>query len=59
MFPTTTSAYNARELFALRVKGESMIEVGIFEGDILHCQRTQVARNGGDRRLRWWARKPP
>src|SRR5687768_13652560 len=32
--------------FLLRVKGESMINAGILDGDILVVQRTQDARNG-------------
>lgn len=32
--------------FLLRVKGESMINVGILDGDILVVQRSQDARNG-------------
>jgi len=32
--------------FLLRVKGESMIEAGILDGDLLVVQRTQDARNG-------------
>ena len=32
--------------FLLRVKGESMIEAGILDGDILVVQRAQDARNG-------------
>jgi repressor LexA len=32
--------------FILRVKGESMINVGILDGDLLVVQRTQDARNG-------------
>jgi repressor LexA len=32
--------------FVLRVKGESMIEAGILDGDLLVVQRTQDARNG-------------
>lgn len=32
--------------FLLRVKGESMIDAGILEGDLLVVQRTQDARNG-------------
>jgi repressor LexA len=32
--------------FILRVKGESMIEAGILDGDLLVVQRTQDARNG-------------
>ena len=32
--------------FLLRVKGDSMINAGILEGDIVVVQRTQDARNG-------------
>ena len=32
--------------FLLRVKGESMIDAGILDGDILVVQRAQDARNG-------------
>src|SRR4051794_20720515 len=32
--------------FLLRVKGESMIEAGILDGDLLIVQRAQDARNG-------------
>src|SRR5436853_5576067 len=32
--------------FILRVKGESMINAGILDGDLLVVQRTQDARNG-------------
>ncbi len=35
-----------KDLFALRVKGESMINVGIFDGDIIFVEQTPVARNG-------------
>ena len=34
------------EEFLLRVKGESMIDAGILDGDILVVQRAQEARNG-------------
>lgn len=34
------------ELFALRVKGESMIEAGILDGDIVIVEKTPVASNG-------------
>ena len=33
-------------LFALRVKGDSMIGAGIFEGDIILVQQTPDARDG-------------
>src|SRR5204863_6809657 len=32
--------------FMLRVKGESMIEAGILDGDLVTVQRAQDARNG-------------
>jgi len=32
--------------FLLRVKGESMIEAGILDGDLVIVQRAQDARNG-------------
>jgi repressor LexA len=32
--------------FILRVKGESMVDAGILDGDLLVVQRTQDARNG-------------
>lgn len=36
----------ADEMFALRVKGESMIEVGIMDGDIVIAEKTCYAENG-------------
>lgn len=36
---------NNKDLFALRVKGESMINVGIFDGDIIFVESTPVAKN--------------
>ncbi len=33
-------------LFALKVRGESMINVGIFDGDIVVAEQTPVASNG-------------
>ncbi len=35
-----------KSLFALRVKGESMINAGIFDGDIIIIEKTPVAENG-------------
>ncbi|MDO9183920.1 MAG: transcriptional repressor LexA [Bacteriovorax sp.] len=32
--------------FALTVKGESMIDAGILEGDVIVCRSTKEARNG-------------
>jgi repressor LexA len=37
---------NLRGDFLLRVKGDSMIEAGILEGDIVVVRRAQDARNG-------------
>ena len=34
------------EIFTLRVSGESMINVGIYDGDILIVERRNTARNG-------------
>ncbi|HLN61527.1 MAG TPA: transcriptional repressor LexA [Symbiobacteriaceae bacterium] len=36
----------AEGLFFLRVKGESMIEAGILDGDLVLCRRQQNATNG-------------
>ena len=35
-----------QELFMLRVKGNSMIDAGIFNGDLLILEHTSFARNG-------------
>ena len=37
---------NLRGDFLLRVKGDSMIEAGILEGDVVVVRRSQDARNG-------------
>ncbi|MEA4911437.1 MAG: transcriptional repressor LexA [Oscillospiraceae bacterium] len=42
----TTNLSDARDLFALRVKGESMIGAGIFNGDIIIARRVQTAEDG-------------
>lgn len=34
------------DMFALRVQGESMIEAGIFDGDIIILRRQETAENG-------------
>ena len=44
--PIPESLSRGRELFALHVKGESMIKAGIFDGDIVIVNRTPVASNG-------------
>ena len=33
-------------MFALRVRGESMLDAGIYDGDILFAEKTPTARNG-------------
>ena len=35
-----------KELFALKVKGESMLWAGILDGDIVICEKTPYASNG-------------
>ena len=37
---------NKKEVFTLKVSGESMINVGIYDGDILIVQRQSTANNG-------------
>jgi repressor LexA len=37
---------DGNDLFALRIKGESMIEAGISDGDIVVVQKTPVSKNG-------------
>ena len=44
--PVPQEVGKGRELFALRVVGESMINAGIFDGDIIVVSRTPVANNG-------------
>lgn len=44
--PVSESLRRGRELFALRVMGESMINAGILDGDIVIVHRTPVAGNG-------------
>lgn len=44
--PISESVRRGRELFALRVVGESMINAGILDGDIVIVHRTPVANNG-------------
>lgn len=45
-FPKTGRPMPAGELFALRVKGTSMIEAGIMDGDTVIVERTTAAENG-------------
>ncbi len=43
-FPTKKAA--GEEMFALRVSGESMRDIGIYNNDIVICARTSTAENG-------------
>jgi repressor LexA len=38
--------YRGQNLFALRIKGESMKNAGILDGDLAICEPRQFARNG-------------
>ena len=44
--PLRQDQARGRELFALRIHGESMIEAGIMDGDIVVVEKTPYARNG-------------
>lgn len=45
-FPLSDSEIKYNKFFALRVKGESMIDAGIFNGDILIVRKADYAENG-------------
>ena len=46
-FSLPTSLLNTKnDIFTLKVSGESMINVGIYDGDILIVERTNTAKNG-------------
>jgi len=38
--------YRGPNLFALRVRGDSMVEAGILDGDLAICEPRQYAKNG-------------
>ena len=44
--PWNSSKYSSEELFALKVKGESMIEAGILNGDVVIVRKSAYADNG-------------
>ena len=44
--PVSEQLKRGRELFALRIQGESMVNAGILDGDIVIVHRTTVAENG-------------
>lgn len=45
-FSVSSDDLPSGELFVLKVRGESMINVGIYDGDQIFVQQTPVARNG-------------
>lgn len=45
-FPIPASILPNAETFMLRVKGESMINIGIFDGDQVIVEKTSTAQNG-------------
>ncbi len=45
-FPLINRRYENEQLFALRVQGESMIEAGILDGDIIIVKSCRAAENG-------------
>lgn len=45
-YPFMNHSYGANDLFALRVKGESMIDAGILDGDIIIVKKESCAENG-------------
>ena len=45
-FPIVKKSHMSGQLYALRVKGESMIEAGIMPGDFVVVQKCPVAENG-------------
>lgn len=44
--PFRSRSLYSKDLFALRVRGESMIDAGILDGDIVIIRRTPAAENG-------------
>ena len=44
--PYAGNVSSDKTMFALKVKGESMINAGILDGDIIFVERTPVAANG-------------
>lgn len=45
-FPFPADQLPKNQLFLLRVRGESMINMGIFDGDLILVEQNQTARNG-------------
>lgn len=45
-FPRPSSRLTSNDLFALKVQGESMIEAGILDGDLIVVEKTNTANDG-------------
>ena len=45
-FPITPDFVSNREVFMLKVRGDSMVNAGIFDGDLLLVEQTPSAQNG-------------
>lgn len=45
-FPKPSSRLTSNDLFALKVQGESMIEVGIMDGDLIVVEKRNTAEDG-------------
>ena len=45
-FPRPSSRLTSNDLFALKVQGESMIEAGILDGDLIVVEKTNTASDG-------------
>ena len=45
-FPRPSANLSSIDVFALKVQGESMIEVGIMDGDIIVVEKCNTARDG-------------
>ncbi|MBR2969616.1 MAG: transcriptional repressor LexA [Clostridia bacterium] len=45
-FDISENLFLGTNLFALKVKGESMIDIGIFDGDLVIISKQSVANNG-------------
>ncbi|MBU24560.1 MAG: LexA repressor [Gammaproteobacteria bacterium] len=46
MVPIQSEVFSAAPDFLLRVQGESMIDVGIFDGDLLAVRKSDTAKHG-------------
>ena len=46
LFPIPANILPNSQIFMLRVKGESMINIGIFDGDQIIVEQTKTACNG-------------